>query len=172
LEPVELREGFLVLRAVRGLLGGHDGIEARDPDRDARVGEGPGFASEVVVAARTVRAGHALHHAQVPGVGPPVRDIELAQQRLDVDGQGAGLLVASVDHPQVRMQLPQRGRDAGEVVLLRTDQCVAARRRALRAVGAGGVPADDQVLDAVAVEDLDHPGQIGLRRPRQGPSPS
>jgi len=52
--------------------------------------------------------------------------------------------------------------EAGQVLSLRLHQAVGVLGGPGRPVGPAGVSADDQVLDAVAIEDLDDAGKVRL----------
>ncbi len=173
LELAELGEGVSVLRPVGELFGGHDRVQAGDADLDPCIGEDPGIASQIPVAARrAVAVPHLSHDVEVAGVGAPVAEAALTQNGVYLHGKCGGFLISETTDSQASIECTKGAGQPEEVVLVLADQTVAVFRGSGGAVGPGGVTADDEVLDAVAVEDFDDPGEVRLGGRRQGPSPS
>jgi hypothetical protein len=164
LKLAELGEGVSVLRSVGELLGGHDRVQAGDTDVHAGVVEDPGVAGEVFVTAWcAVGARHRLHHVQVASVGTPVAEVGLLiQDCIDLDRKGRSLFIAQAGDPQPGVEFFEGSGDAGEVLSLRLHQAVGVLGGPGCPVGPAGMSADDQVLDAVAIEDLDDAGEVRL----------
>jgi len=163
LELAELGKSVSVLRPVGELLGGHNRVQAGDTDVHASVGEGSGVAGEVFVATWcAVRARYRLDHVQVASVGAPVAEVELLNDGVDLDRQGRSLFISEAGDPQPGVEFFEGGADTRQVLSLRLHQAVGVVGGPGSPVGPAGVSSDDQVLDAVAVEDLDDAGEVRL----------
>jgi len=72
------------------------------------------------------------------------------------------LFIAQAGDPQPGVEFFEGSGDAGEVLSLRLHQTVGVLGGPGSPVGPGGVSTDDQVLDAMAIEDLDDAGEVRL----------
>ena len=169
---MQLRERFLVLRTVGELLGLDDGVETCDADTEIAVVEDTGVIDEVFIAAWLTWSRHSFHDVEGAGVGSPVGEGQLFEDRVDLDRESGRLLVGKAGDAETGFELAQRCCEMGKVVFLLADQTVAVFGGPGGTVELGRTTADDEVFDTVAIEDFDDSSEVRFGGRRQDPSPS
>lgn len=93
----------------------------------------------------------------------PDRGAPAATERVaDSRASGGSAVIRILLDVEAGVQLDHRGDQAGEVVRGAPGQAVDVAGRSLRAVRSGCDPSDEEVVDAVAVEDLDEAVNVGF----------
>ena len=106
-----------------------------------------------------VRGYQAQEHVEPASVGHPGRNVSRCKHvAVKLYGHEASLIVAHATNAEASVQFPQCARQAVEVGPLSAYHAVGILGQAFSAIGPSGGSPDEQVLDAVAVEDFDKPG--------------